>query len=142
MEKKKSERIKEEIRVGKLILHYSFRKLIWRELEELARVSAGNPYRCSDSTVKPSALAVRLEKPFRIFICRYWHCDSRRFIEDWSPFPVWGREGVFPWHVWSVGGFQSWAHHYFQSSMSSRELNLHTLRRDPCFFRLQARRRE
>jgi hypothetical protein len=27
--------------------------------------------------VKLSALAVRLEKPFWLFICRHWHCDSR-----------------------------------------------------------------
>lgn len=44
MEKKKSERIKEEIRVGKLILHYSFWKLIWRELESLWR-GFWNPWR-------------------------------------------------------------------------------------------------
>jgi hypothetical protein len=65
------------------IIDYSFRKLSFgEELEELARVSAGNTFRCSDSAVKLSILAGRLEKPFRLFICRYWHRDSKSFIEE------------------------------------------------------------
>ena len=72
MEKKKSERVKGQLRVGKGIIDYSFKKLIFgEELKELTRVSAGNPFRCSDSAVKLSALAVRLEKPFRFLICSY-----------------------------------------------------------------------
>jgi hypothetical protein len=31
----------------------------------------------SDSAVKLSSLAGRLEEPSRLFICRHWHCDSR-----------------------------------------------------------------
>jgi hypothetical protein len=61
------------------------------ELGELARVSAGNPSQCSDSTVKLSALAMRLEKPFRVLICRYWHCDSKIFIEGRISFAGLGR---------------------------------------------------
>jgi hypothetical protein len=72
MEKKKSGRVKGRMRVGKGIIDYSFKKLSFgEELGELARVSAGNPFWCSDSAVKLSALAVRLEKPFRFLICRY-----------------------------------------------------------------------
>ena len=71
MEKKKSEGIKGQARVGKLIIDYSFKKSSFgEELGEQTRVSAGNPFRHSDLAVKPSVLAKRLEKPFRIFICR------------------------------------------------------------------------
>jgi hypothetical protein len=31
----------------------------------------------SDLAVKLFAQAEELEKPFRVFICRHWHCDSR-----------------------------------------------------------------
>jgi len=68
----------------------------WEELGEQTRVSAGNPFLHSDSAVKPSALAVRLEKPSRLFICRYCYCDfeegHRRLITIFS----WESEGVFP----------------------------------------------
>jgi hypothetical protein len=57
----------------------------------------------SDSVVKLSALAVELEKPFRVLICRYWHCDPRRFIEEEFSISVWKNRGRFLWHVWSVG---------------------------------------
>jgi hypothetical protein len=43
----------------------------------------------SDSAVKLSALAVRLEKPFRLFICRHWHCDSKSFIEERISLQIW-----------------------------------------------------
>jgi hypothetical protein len=44
--------------------------------------------------VKPSVLAGRLEKPFRLFICRYWHCVSKIFIgEDFIS--DLRREGIF-----------------------------------------------
>jgi hypothetical protein len=67
----------------KRIIDYSFEKLSFgEELGEQTRVSAGNPFRHSDSAVKLSVLAGRLEKPFRLFICRYWHCDSKRFIGE------------------------------------------------------------
>ena len=73
MEKKKSEREKGRWRVGKALLTIHLEKLgFGEELGELARVSAGNPFRCSDSAMKLSALAVRLEKSFRLLICRYW----------------------------------------------------------------------
>jgi hypothetical protein len=66
MEKKKSGRVKGRVRVGKVIIDYSSRKLSFgEELGELVRVSAGSPFRCSDSAMKLSALAVRLEKPFQ-----------------------------------------------------------------------------
>jgi hypothetical protein len=47
-------------------------------LGEQTRVSVGNPFRHSDSAVKPSVLAGRLEKPFRLFICR----DLALWFED------------------------------------------------------------
>ena len=54
------------------LLTIHFENWVWeKELGEKTRVSAGNPIRHSDSTVKLSALAVRLEKPFRVLICRY-----------------------------------------------------------------------
>jgi hypothetical protein len=34
----------------------------------------------SDSAVKLSALAVELENPFRVLICRDWYRDSKNFI--------------------------------------------------------------
>jgi hypothetical protein len=48
----------------------------------------------SDSAVKLSAQAEELEKPFRVFICRHWHCDSRSCGRNFLPF---GREveGLF-----------------------------------------------
>ena len=45
--------------------------------------------------MKLSALAVRLEKPFKVLICRYWHCDSKIFIERRISFADLGREGIF-----------------------------------------------
>jgi hypothetical protein len=84
------------MRVGKGIIDYSFKKSEFgEELGELARVSAGNPFRCSDSAVKLSALAVRLEKPFRFLICRYWHCDLGRFIREELHLQIWKEKGVF-----------------------------------------------
>jgi hypothetical protein len=78
MEKKKSERIKRTIEDGKRRIDYSFEKLNFgEELGEQTTVSARNPFRHSDLAVKPSVLAGRLEKPFKLFICRHWHCDSR-----------------------------------------------------------------
>jgi hypothetical protein len=44
--------------------------------------------------VKLSVLAGRLEKPFRIFICKYWHHDSKSFIEERTPFADCGRGGI------------------------------------------------
>jgi hypothetical protein len=71
MEKKKSEGIKGQARVGKGIIDYSFKKIEFgEELGEQTRVSAENPFRHSDSAVKPSVLDGRLEKSFRLFICR------------------------------------------------------------------------
>jgi len=71
------------MRVGKGIIDYSFRKLgFGEELSEKTRVSAGNPFRHSDSVVKPSVLDGRLEKPFNLFICRYWHCVLWRFTGE------------------------------------------------------------
>jgi hypothetical protein len=58
LEKKKSGRVKGRMRVGKGIIDYSFRKLgFGEELDEQTRVSAGNPFRHSDSAVKLSVLA-------------------------------------------------------------------------------------
>ena len=98
MEKKKSERIKGRLNGKKALLTIHFQKLSLdsgEELGELARVSAGNPFRCSDSAVKPSALAVRLEKPFRLLICRYWHCDLGRFIREELHLQIWTEKGIF-----------------------------------------------
>jgi hypothetical protein len=64
------------------------------ELCEQTRVSAGNPFGTSDSAVKTifpshgisdlavklSALAVELEKAFRVLICRDWYRDSKNFM--------------------------------------------------------------
>jgi hypothetical protein len=44
--------------------------------------------------VKLSVLVGRLEKPFRIFICRYWHLDSKSFIEERTSFADCGRQGI------------------------------------------------
>jgi hypothetical protein len=78
MEKKKSERIKGRLRAEKSLLTIHFKILVLgEELGEQTRVSARNPFWHSDSVVKLSVLAKRLEKPFWIFICRHWHCDSR-----------------------------------------------------------------
>jgi hypothetical protein len=63
------------------------------ELGEQTRVSAGNPFGHSDSAVKLSVLAGRLEKPFRLFICRHWHCDSKNFIEERISFADLARRG-------------------------------------------------
>jgi hypothetical protein len=75
---------------------YSFEKFgIWEELGELARVSAGSPFWCSDSAVKLSALAGSLEKPFRLFICRYWHRELKSFIERKNFICRFGKRGHF-----------------------------------------------
>jgi hypothetical protein len=80
----------------KVLLTIHLKKLSFgKELGELTRVSAGNPFRCSDSAVKLSALAVRLEKPFRFFICRHWHFDSKIFIEGGILFADLGGEVDF-----------------------------------------------
>jgi hypothetical protein len=61
--------------------------------------------------VKLSALAGRLEKPLRIFICRYWHRDSKSFIEERTSFADLGRGGIFSLaRVESLGVSLSWAH--------------------------------
>ena len=58
MDKKKSGRVKGWMRVGKGIIDYSFEKLgFGEELGELARVSAGNPFRhlrFGSETIYPS----------------------------------------------------------------------------------------
>jgi hypothetical protein len=99
----------------KIIIDYSFEKFgIWEELGELARVSAGSPFWCSDSAVKLSALAGSLEKPFRLFICRYWHRESKSFIEERISFADLGRGGIFSLaRVESLGVSLSWAHPHF-----------------------------
>ena len=75
------------------------------------RVSAGNPFRHSDSAVKLSVLAERLEKPFQLFICRHWHCDSKNFIEERISFADLVRRGNFSLaRVDSLGIFLSWTH--------------------------------
>jgi hypothetical protein len=56
--------------------------------------------------VKLSALAVRLEEPFRVLICRYWHRDSKIFSERRISFTDLGREGIFSLaRVESLGAF-------------------------------------
>jgi hypothetical protein len=71
-------RMKGRLRVEKALLTIHFKILVLgEELGEQRRVSAGNPFWHSDSAVKLSVLAGRLENPFHIFICIHWHCDSR-----------------------------------------------------------------
>jgi len=107
MEKKKSEGIKGQARVGKLIIDYSFKKLSFgEELGEQTRVSVGNPFRHSDSAVKPSFLAGRLEKPSKLFICRdlaLWFEDlqcGKHFICRFEEV-----RAFFSWHELRVGLF-------------------------------------
>jgi hypothetical protein len=46
--------------------------------------------------VKLSAQAVELEKSFRLFICRHWHCDSEGIFSKKEPHLSFvKREGVF-----------------------------------------------
>jgi hypothetical protein len=72
-----------------------FRIEFGEELGELARVSAGNPFQHSDSAVKPSALAERLENPFRVLICRDWHRDLKHFTEEGILFAEVARRDIF-----------------------------------------------
>jgi hypothetical protein len=81
---------------GKKVLStIHFKKLsLGEEFGEQTRVSAGNPFGTSDSAVKTicpsrgisdsavklSALAVEVEKPFRVLICRDWYRDSKNSI--------------------------------------------------------------
>jgi hypothetical protein len=80
------------------------------ELGEQTRVSAGNPFRHSDSAVKLSVLAGRLEKPFRLFICRYWHCVFEEIYWRRLSFSDLRRERAFFFGTWEVLGvfFLSW----------------------------------
>jgi hypothetical protein len=70
------------------------------ELGEKTRVSAGNPPWCLDSAVKLSALAGRLEKPFRFLICRYWHCDFEKICWRRLSFSDLRRERAFFFGTW------------------------------------------
>jgi hypothetical protein len=122
MEKKKSEGIKGWLRVEKALLTIHFLKIEFgEELGELARVSAGNPFQCSDSAVKLSALAVRLEEPFRFLICRDWYRDSKNFIDESISLVDLARRGIFL--LARVGGlivFLSWAHLLLLLSVCTR----------------------
>ena len=62
-----------------IFIDYSFEKLILEKSSVSKRgFSVGNPFGTSDSAVKPSALAGKLENSFRVLICR----DLTSWFED------------------------------------------------------------
>jgi len=100
MEKKKSERIKEEIRVGKLILHYSFLEIDLERAQELVK-------RVSKPSVKNSVSGLKQYLPswdrrghIQVSHCYHRVYGSQRFIEVLGiilPFMRWREETLFLW---------------------------------------------
>jgi hypothetical protein len=67
--------------------------------------------------VKLSVLAGRLEKPFRLFICRYWHCVFEEVYGRRLSFADLRRKRAFSWQVGSVGHSSlSWVRPPFSGS--------------------------
>jgi hypothetical protein len=86
------------------------------QLETHSALGFGNETICpsrgiSDSAVKLSALAVRLEKSSWLLICRYWQYDLEIFIEERISFADLVRSGIFSLAlVESLRRSLSWAH--------------------------------